>query len=204
MKDPTQMPDHVRLAQPADVPSIRLLIRLACRELMPADYTTRQIESLLRYALDIDRQLIFDGTYYIAQWGGRIAGVGGWSFRPGFLGEENQTGAPRLSPAKDAATIRLFFVHPDFARRGIGRLLLSTCEGAAQRAGFGALELAATLTGAGLYAACGFEIVSRFDAKLPDGVVATGFRMRKQLSEPARRLSNTAALQPEARIEHKP
>src|SRR6476661_5958982 len=113
MKDATQMPDHVRLAQPSDVPAIRLLIRLAARELMPADYTTRQIESMLRYALDIDRQLIFDGTYYIAQWGGRIAGAGGWSFRPSFSGCDDAPAAKRLEPGTDPAMIRLFFVHPD-------------------------------------------------------------------------------------------
>ena len=181
----TTSPELVRLAQPADVPAIRLLIRLAARELMQNEYTTRQIESLLRYALDIDRQLIFDGTYYVATWNGRIAGAGGWSFRPSFLGNMDQIAkVPRLYPGKDAAIARLFFVHPDYARRGIGRLLLSTCEGAAQRAGFTAMELCATLTGERLYSNCGYQIVSRFDAILPDGVTASGYRMHKVLPRP--------------------
>jgi GNAT superfamily N-acetyltransferase len=176
----------IRLAQLSDVPAIRLLIRLSCRELMINDYSARQVESMLRYALDIDRQLILDGTYYIAECNGRIAGIGGWSFRPSFNGQLTQTPpSPRLYPGKDPAMVRLFFVHPDFARRGIGRLLMSTCEGAAQRAGFKELELAATLTGAQLYLSCGFEVVSRFENTLPDGVVVAGLRMRKQLPQVA-------------------
>src|SRR5678815_1360016 len=91
--------DQIRLAQLSDVPAIRLLIRLACRELMTNDYTARQVESMLRYALDIDRQLILDGTYYIAECNGRITGVGGWSFRPSFNGQLTQTPPPpRLYP----------------------------------------------------------------------------------------------------------
>jgi GNAT superfamily N-acetyltransferase len=180
----TDKATQIRLAQLSDVPAIRLLIRLACRELMTSDYSTRQVESMLRYALDIDRQLILDGTYYIAEYNGRIAGIGGWSFRPSFNGQLTQTPpSPRLYPGKDPAMVRLFFIHPDFARRGIGRLLMSTCEGAAQSAGFKSLELAATLTGAKLYLSCGFEVVTEFQNTLPDGVTVRGLRMQKQLPD---------------------
>ena len=33
-----------------------------------------------------------------------------------------------LDPETDAAKIRAFFIHPDWARQGIGTLLLDACE----------------------------------------------------------------------------
>jgi GNAT superfamily N-acetyltransferase len=59
------------------------------------------------------------------------------------------------NPVTDPAIIRAFFVHPDWTRKGIGRLLLDTCESAAREAGFRTFELVATLTGIPLYDAYG-------------------------------------------------
>ena len=57
-----------------------------------------------------------------------------------------------LDPETDAAKIRAFFIHPDWARQGIGTLLLDACESAARAAGFTRFEMGATLTGAKLFA----------------------------------------------------
>jgi GNAT superfamily N-acetyltransferase len=54
---------------------------------------------------------------------------------------------PLLDPAIDAARIRAFFVHPDWARRGLARQLYEACERAASDAGFRRFELMATLPG---------------------------------------------------------
>ena len=53
------------------------------------------------------------------------------------------------------------YTHPDFVRRGIGRMILSLCEAAAAEAGFRRVELVATLAGERLYSACGYEIQER-------------------------------------------
>ena len=60
-----------------------------------------------------------------------------------------------LDPARDAAKIRAFFVHPAFARKGVASLILDTCEDAAAREGFTRLEMGATLTGVPFYRCAG-------------------------------------------------
>jgi GNAT superfamily N-acetyltransferase len=84
-----------------------------------------------------------------------------------------------LDPQVDAARIRAFFVHPDFARRGLGKVLLAYCEAAARSKGFRAAELMATLTGVPLYAACGYVPGEPIDYPLPGGHVIRFVPMRK-------------------------
>jgi predicted N-acetyltransferase YhbS len=72
-------------------------------------------------------------------------------------------------------------VHPNWARRGIGRRLLKTCETAARKANFTALELVSTPMGEPLYAGFGFEVTERLEFRFPDGVVAPAARMLKSL-----------------------
>ena len=72
-----------------------------------------------------------------------------------------------LLPEADAARIRAFFVAPEHARRGIGRLILATCAQAAQDGGFSRLELMATLPGVPFYQAMGFEPVGPVTNVLP-------------------------------------
>jgi GNAT superfamily N-acetyltransferase len=86
-----------------------------------------------------------------------------------------------LDPARDAARVRAFFVHPRCARRGIGSLILLECEQAAVAAGFRTLELAATLAGEPLYAAHGFRATERFDIALANGLAMPVVRMSKSI-----------------------
>jgi predicted N-acetyltransferase YhbS len=75
--------------------------------------------------------------------------------------------------------IRAFFVHPDCARRGIGRRLMELAEAAARAAGFRSIEIVATLPGEPLYATFGYGAVERFDLTLPDGTPLPVVRLRK-------------------------
>ena len=79
----------------------------------------------------------------------RIAGCGGWSRRTTLYGGDHSPGrdAALLDPAKDAARVRAMYTHPDFARRGVGRLILALCEDAARAEGFSRLELMGTRSG---------------------------------------------------------
>ena len=170
-----------RLATFEDIPQLNELIALSARGLSNGYYTPGQIESAIKYVFGVDSQLVIDGTYYVAEIDNIIVGCGGWSKRKTLFGgdQHKEIEDPILDPNHDAARIRAFFVHPDFARRGIGRHIINVCEAAAQSNGFTCFELGATLPGVPLYSAMGYTAIETINAPLPDGVVWDVVRMRK-------------------------
>ena len=62
------------------------------RVLQSADYTPEQIEGALGTLLGLDTQLIHDGTYFIAEADGELAGCGGWSKRRTLFGSDGRVG----------------------------------------------------------------------------------------------------------------
>ena len=148
----------VRLARPDDLPALRELIPASVRALSQGYYTPAQIEGAIRHVFGTDTQLIADGTYYVAEAEGTVVGCGGWSRRRTLYGGDQMKAEadPLLDPATEAARIRAFFVHPDWARRGIASQIIDACVEAARDAGFQRLELMATLPGEPLYRAFGF------------------------------------------------
>ena len=134
----------------------------------------------------VDTQLILDGTFYIAEWDGNFAGCGGWSKRKTLYGgDEGKSEADvLLDPESDAAKIRAFFIHPDYARRGIARRLIAVCEEAAREEGFRRMELGATIAGEPLYASAGYVVTDRFEIALADGEVLSAASMAKTLAPP--------------------
>ncbi len=177
---------RIRLATPDDVSSVAALISESVRGLSDPYYSARQIESGLAYIFGPDTQLIRDGTYFVVESGDRIVGSGGWSRRRTLYGgDQSKSGEdPLLDPAKEPARIRAFFVHPLWARRGIGRRLLNACVEAARAAGFRALELVATLPGEPFYRAFGFEETARYDIRLPDGEGLPVVHMQRSIGGP--------------------
>jgi GNAT superfamily N-acetyltransferase len=175
---------NLRLATLDDVPQLQLLIEQSARILARDDYTEAQIEAALKGAWGVDTQLIRDGTYFVVENEGALVACGGWSRRKTlFGGDAHESREPELlNPTTDPARIRAFFVHPDFARKGIGRLLLDRCETAARAEGFSAAELVATLPGVRLYAACGFEEAERREYALRGATPICFVTMRKALS----------------------
>lgn len=175
---------NVRTATLEDIDALQALIAVSARGLNREHYTPEQVESILKYVYGVDTQLIRDQTYYAVQDGKTIIGCGGWSRRKTLYGgDQHKADAPDnlLDPATDAARIRAFFVHPDWARKGIGSILMRTCEQAAKQAGFRKMELMATLTGELLYARFGFEVVEETDVVLADGNVMKVRRMTKTI-----------------------
>lgn len=147
-------------------------------------YSAAQTQSAAQYLTVPDEDLIADGTLYVAEIDGQLAGVGGWSSRRKlFTGSDGQEllREERLDPSIDAARIRAFFVSGDFARRGVARRLYEACEAAAMESGFRRLTLMATLPGVPLYRALGFEEVKTVEIDLPDGTGLPCVEMGKSI-----------------------
>jgi len=147
-----------RLARREDLEALKVLMDAAIAENQKPFLDQSQIASS-RAIMGLDTQLIDDGTYFVVEADGQLAGCGGWSRRATMYGGDQTPGrsAALLDPAKDAARIRAMYTHPDHTRKGIGRLIISLCEEAAKAEGFMNMELVATRSGEPLYRACGFE-----------------------------------------------
>ena len=175
---------RIRPATVADAPAIAALIDTSVRVLQANDYSAEQIEGALGTVFGVDTQLIADGTYFVVETSARaFVGCGGWSKRRTLFGSDNgpRSEAALLDPTCENARIRAFFVHPDWARRGIGSLILDTCESAAIEAGFHGFELGATLTGERLYSARGYAWAERIEVPLPNGASLPVIRMLKHV-----------------------
>lgn len=185
---------RLRLAVLEDVSVLSELIAASARGLQTEDYTLAQIEGALQTVFGVDSQLIADGTYIVAEapshgeasaqhvnanW--TIVGCGGWSKRKTLYGSDHWTGREDalLDPQRDAAKIRAFFVHPDWARQGVGSKILQVCEDAARAAGFTRYEMGATLTGAKLFGAKGYAPVKPINIPLANGETLPVIHMEK-------------------------
>lgn len=155
----------LRVATAEDVHRIRELIDVSVRGLQAGDYSAAQIDASLRTVFTLDSQLIQDGTYFVAfSENGEMAGCGGWSKRKTLYGGDHQVEKIEpelLDPAVDAAKVRAIFVHPRFARMGLGSKILAAAEEAATYAGFHRFEMGSTLTGVALYTQKGYREVER-------------------------------------------
>lgn len=142
------------------------------------------MEAAIGPVFGVDRQLISDGTYFVVEHSGHIVGCGGWSRRSAVFGGDRARLAEdaALDPIHDPARIRAFFVHPDWARRGIGRSILFACESAIRAAGFRAAILVATLAGEPLYASFGYAVAERYEVPLADNLALPVVRMVKSFS----------------------
>jgi N-acetylglutamate synthase-like GNAT family acetyltransferase len=173
----------VRKATLDDCPALQELIGLSARQLSADDYLPEQIEGALRGAFGVDSQLIRDGTYFVVEREGGLVGCGGWSYRRTLFGGDSRAerDAAELDPQADPAKIRAFFVHPAYARQGIGTLLLEQCESEARKRGFRQVELMGTLPGVRLYAARGYSPADRVRYEVAPGVAIEFVPMSKRI-----------------------
>ena len=176
----------IRLATADDIPALEVLIPLSVGTLQAAYYSAAQREAALGPVFGVDRQLIRDGTYFVATTGETLVGCGGWSRRDSHYGGDSARAKEDgiLDPARDPARIRAFFVHPDWARRGIGGAILLRCEEAIVAAGFRRAIMVATLAGVPLYARFGYVEEQRFEIAMRDGLRLPAVSMAKNF--PAR------------------
>ena len=172
-----------RLATEADLPALGVLMAAAIEQLQRAFLGPEQIAAS-HHVMGLDTQLIADRTYFVVEEGGKLAGCGGWSRRSTLYGGDHSydlRDPTLLDPAVDAARVRAMYTHPDYARRGVGRLILNLCEAAAIAEGFRRVELMGTLAGEPLYRACGYQEIERTFAVPVTGITVPLVRMSKSL-----------------------
>jgi GNAT superfamily N-acetyltransferase len=172
-----------RLASLDDLDALREVMRRSIEALQTGFLTPEQVR-VSHSVMGLDTQLIRDGTYFMVEKGGRIAGCGGWSWRATLYGgdESMVSREPEaLDPTTDAARIRAMYTDPDFARQGVGRMVISLCEQAAMRAGFTKATMMATMSGVPLYEACGYVQVEPVQSAPVDGIRVPLVRMEKRL-----------------------
>jgi GNAT superfamily N-acetyltransferase len=172
-----------RLATLDDLEALRAVMRRSIETLQDDFLTPEQVRAS-HHVMGLDTQLVQDGTYFVVERDGRIAGCGGWSWRSTLYGGDTSmvSREPRpLDPATEPARIRAMYTDPDFARQGVGRLVIELCEAAALHAGFGRATMMATMAGVPLYAACGYVEVEQVLSAPVDGVQVPLVRMEKVL-----------------------
>ncbi|MDQ5858462.1 MAG: GNAT family N-acetyltransferase [Acidobacteriota bacterium] len=174
----------LRRAALEDRSRLEALIAESATGLSRNDYSAEQVEGALQGAFGVDSELIRDGTYFVAEVDGAIVGCGGWSRRKTLFGGDAQASrqSDLLDPVRDSARIRAFFVHPTWARRGIGRAILERCEAEAREQGFRSAELLATLPGERFYRALGYTGEDRIEHRLAEDLTIDFVPMRKDLA----------------------
>ena len=177
-------PPALRLATLDDEAAIDALMKASTRALFPAFYDAAQTESSAEHIASVDRMLIEDRTYYVAEVEGELVACGGWSLRDKlYTGSGATSGDVRLlDPATEPARVRAMFVRADWTRRGLGTAILAACEAAARAKGFRTLALMATLPGVPLYQHYGFRVGEHEDVTMPDGVAVSCAAMEKPIN----------------------
>jgi len=173
----------LRLAHADDIPKLETLIERSVRELQSPYYSSAQMDGALGTVFGVDRQLVRDHTYFVVEQKGALVACGGWSKRASLFGSDTarMKEDALLDPHSQAARIRAFFVHPQAARRGLGRAILLACEEAIRAARFHQIELVATLAGVDFYRAFGYNTGERYEVPLANGLSLPVVPMTKNL-----------------------
>ena len=166
-----------------DRDAIQQLIADSARRLSREHYTDLEIETAIETVFGVDTSLIEDGTYFVVESDGQLAGCGGWSKRKTLFGGDQYTSRDvgYIDPKSEPAKIRAFFIHPDHARKGIARAIVNQCETEARAHGFHTLELLSTLPGIEFYKSCGFTETGTLYLDLTAEVKLKFVPMRKEL-----------------------
>ena len=181
------MPDLLkfthRKAVLADLPELHALMEISIRKIIGTFLDQARVEASYEF-MGVDTQLIKDRTYFVVELGQKIVGCGGWSRRATSYGGDHTTGRDSrlLDPITESARVRAMYTHPDYARQGIGRLVLSLSEDEASTEGFHSLELTATVAGEPLYAAYGFSVNERIEVPTSTGITVPCARMTRKIT----------------------
>jgi GNAT superfamily N-acetyltransferase len=163
---------RLRVATPEDSDAVASVLGPSYTLLMAAAYPPDLLARTLPAITRANPVLLSSGRYYLVESEtGEPAGCGGWSSNAPGRREDDH---PR-------AHIRHFATHPDWIRRGVGRLLYERCAADARAAGFTLFEAWASLNGESFYASLGFRPLGRIDTAMPGGVQFPAIRMERPI-----------------------
>ena len=132
----------IRPLRDADLDAIGALQEASILALGAARYRRPQLEAWARFGWQYRRRLLQeDGAFFVVERRERLIGVGGWS------PDGQEAGV---------AWLRYLFVHPDAARRGIGRRLVEAIEADARACGRTAFRVWSSLNAVAFYTALGY------------------------------------------------
>jgi len=177
-------PPVIRLARSEDADDIDALMKASISAIFPRFYDEAQTRASVKYIGSVDRTLIDDGTYFVADAGGELVACGGWSRRNKmYTGSGKAASDARLlDPLTEPARVRAMFVRADWTRRGLGTRILDACESAARAEGFTTLALVATLPGVPLYERYGFVPREDETVTMPDGTTVAAVAMDRSVA----------------------
>lgn len=163
---------RLRVATPADSDRVSAVLGPSYAQLMVGAYDPDLLARTLPAITRANPDLLSSSRYYLVEAGsGEPAGCGGWSPNPPGIEEGDS----------ERAHIRHFATHPDWTRRGVGRLLYERCAADARAAGFTMLEAWSSLNGESFYAALGFRPLGPIDTAMPGGVLFPAIRMERSI-----------------------
>ncbi|HYI39509.1 MAG TPA: GNAT family N-acetyltransferase [Allosphingosinicella sp.] len=163
---------RLRVAMLEDSDAVSAVLGPSYARLMAAAYPPELLARTLPSITRANPDLLSSGHYYLVEADtGEPAGCGGWSADP----------PGRRDDDPHRAHIRHFATHPDWTRRGVGRLLYKRCAADARAAGFTLFECWASLNGEGFYASLGFRPLGRIETQMPGGVLFPAIRMERSI-----------------------
>jgi GNAT superfamily N-acetyltransferase len=165
----------LRLATPADLEAVDLLLRRSYLRLLAADYPPSVMVTAVPLIARARPELLASGRYWVAlAEGGRVVGAGGYSLAaPGPRGAAALPGAV----TDGVAHVRHVAVDPAHLRRGVARAILTAAMAAARGEGVARFDCLSTRTAVPFYASLGFRATGPAEISLAPGITFPAVRM---------------------------